>query len=130
MRREGRMDRTKTDEMPVAAGAAIDAASLYGVYYFRHGCGRPYVRDEGWLSFFGGIAERIVSEMNPATVLDAGCAMGFLVEGLRARGVDAMGLDISEYAIGQAHEDIRPFCQVGSVTDPLPRRYELIVCIE
>jgi hypothetical protein len=68
--------------------------------------------------------------MQPQTVLDAGCAMGFLVEALRARGVEAWGIDISEYAIGQVHESTKPFCSVGSVTAPLPRRYDLITCIE
>jgi hypothetical protein len=52
---------------------------LYNAYYFATGCGRPYQRDEEWLNFFGAIAGRIVSEIQPHSVLDAGCAMGFLV---------------------------------------------------
>jgi SAM-dependent methyltransferase len=76
------------------------------------------------------MADRIVSDIGPGSVLDAGCAMGFLVEKLRERGVEAFGVDISEYAIGQAHPDIRPYCWVGSAAAPLPRRYDLIVSIE
>src|SRR5262245_43923444 len=102
----------------------------YNRYYFEHGCGRPYQRDDEWLEFFGAIADKIVKGIAPPTVLDAGCAMGFLVEGLRARGVDAWGVDISEYAIGQVHESLRPYCWVGSLAEPLPQRYDLIVCIE
>ena len=45
-------------------------------------------------NFFDWIAERITRDINPKTVLDAGCAMGFLVEGLRARGVEAWGVDV------------------------------------
>ncbi len=60
---------------------------LYDAYYYATGCGQPYERNESWLRFFGGIADRIVSEIGPATVLDAGCALGFLVETLRERGV-------------------------------------------
>lgn len=105
-------------------------ASTYDGYYYAHNCGRPYQRDEGWLTFFNSIAERIVRDIGPGSVLDAGCAMGFLVEALRAQKVDATGIDLSEYAIGKAHEDVRPFIWVGSVTKRLPQRYDLIVCIE
>ena len=102
----------------------------YDAYYFATECGRPYHRDEQWLQFFGSIADRIVRDIGPSTVCDVGCAMGFLVEGLRQRGVEAFGVDISEYAIRNVHPDIQPYCWVGSVTDPFPQRYELIVCIE
>jgi len=104
---------------------------LYNAYYFRHGCGEiPYARTEVWLQHFQGIAEQIVKRIGPRRVLDVGCAMGFLVEALRAHGVEAFGIDVSEYAVQQIREDIRPYCWVGSVTDPLPGRYDLIVCIE
>jgi GT2 family glycosyltransferase/SAM-dependent methyltransferase len=105
-------------------------SELFDAYYFAHDCGRPYQRDEDWLQFFDAIAERIVNDLQPKTVLDAGCAMGFLVEMLRKRGVEAYGIDISEYAIANVHEDIRPFCWIASVVDPLAQKYDLIVCIE
>jgi hypothetical protein len=105
-------------------------ASLYDSDYFAEGCGIPYGRNQHWLDFFGKIADRIITEMQPQSVLDAGCAMGILVESLRDRGVEAYGVDISEYAIEQARADIRPYCHVASLTAPLPRRYDLIVCIE
>ncbi len=105
-------------------------ALCFDARYYATGCGIPYERNATWLSFFGSIADRIVSDIQPRTVLDAGCAMGFLVEALRARGVQAWGIDISEYAIGQAHPSVRDFCRVGSITDPFERHYDLIVCIE
>jgi len=107
-----------------------EAGRVFDAYYFAHGCGRPYQRDEAWLGFFDGIAERIAREIAPRTVLDAGCAMGFLVEGLRRRGIEAYGLDISEYAIERVHPDMRPYCRAGSIADPLARSYDLIVSIE
>ena len=106
------------------------SAKNFDVYYFAIGCGRPYQRDAKWLDFFGNIADRIISDIRPASVLDAGCAWGFLVEALRQRGIEAYGLDISEYAIQNVHADIKPYCWVGSVTDTFPRKYDLIVCIE
>jgi hypothetical protein len=107
-----------------------DLSGLYDADYFATSCGVPYRRDEHWLDFFGGIAERIVVEIAPRTALDAGCAMGFLVEALRDRGVDCYGVDVSEYAIAQVREDIRPYCWQGMVTDPLPQTYDLVICIE
>ncbi|HOT89982.1 MAG TPA: class I SAM-dependent methyltransferase [Anaerolineae bacterium] len=105
-------------------------AEYYDAYYYAYDCGRPYQRDETWLAFFGRIAELIDLDLHPRTVLDAGCAMGFLVEKLRERGVEAYGIDISEYAIQNVHESVRDFCQVGSVTVPFSRHYDLIVCLE
>ena len=119
-------DQTTSVEPPASA----DPAPEYGAYYYLHDCGIPYERNEHWLGFFDRIAEAIVRELHPSTVLDAGCAMGFLVEGLRKRGVEAWGIDISDYAISQAHESVRDYCRVGSLTEPLGQRYDLITCIE
>lgn len=112
--------------------------ATFDAFYYAHSCGRPYARDEEWLRFFGGIADRISADVAPlsagaqgeARVLDAGCAMGLLVEALVARGMDAHGVDISEYAIGQAAPEVRDRCRVGSLTSPLDGQYHLIVCIE
>ncbi len=109
---------------PSSSGSPFDAC------YYATGCGIPYERNAAWLNFFSGIADRIVSDIRPRTVLDAGCAMGFLVEALRERGVQAWGVDISDYAISQVHPSVREFCRVGSITDPFERHYDLIVCIE
>lgn len=110
--------------------SSAQAGRLFDAHYYATGCGMPYGRDAAWLAFFGGVADRIVAEIGPASVLDAGCAIGLLVEQLRARGVDAEGVDISEYAIGQAHESVRGHVRAGSVAEPFGRRYDLIVCIE
>lgn len=110
--------------------AGGETGEHYDAYYFAHCCGVPYERNEHWLGFFGGIGKRIVDEICPGSVLDAGCAMGFLVEELRNRGVDAYGLDASEYAIRRVHPSVKPYVWRGSVTEQLPQRYDLIVCIE
>jgi GT2 family glycosyltransferase/glycosyltransferase involved in cell wall biosynthesis len=107
-----------------------DANKLFDEQYYATGLGVPYRRDARWLRFFARIADRIVAEIGPASALDAGCALGLLVEQLRERGVDAEGVDISEYAIGAAHESVREHVRVGSVAEPFGRRYDLIVSIE
>jgi SAM-dependent methyltransferase len=108
----------------------MSQGSAFDAWYYANCCGRPYARDEQWLRFFGGIADRIREDIAPARVLDAGCAMGLLVETLRERGIEAEGLDISAFAIEKAAEPARRHCRVASLTDELPDRYDLIVCIE
>ncbi len=106
------------------------AAELYDRFYYATGCGTPYENADDFRQLFRGFADRIVSDIGPANVLDAGCATGYLVEELRERGVEAFGVDISDYAIAHANAGAAPYCRVGSVADPFPRAYDLIVCIE
>lgn len=105
-------------------------AGDFGERYFEHDCGRPYQRDEYWLAFFNGIADAIASEIKPRRVLDAGCAMGFLVEALRQRGVEAYGFDLSSYALARASSAVRPYCWQASASDEIEGTYDLIVCLE
>lgn len=44
-----------------------------------------------------------------ARILDFGCAKGFLVTEFRKLGMDAWGLDVSEYAINSAMPETKPF---------------------
>ena len=115
------------------SGAGAGArAHPYDRHYFDTALGPvPYDRrHREWMEFFDTIADHVVSEIKPRRVLDVGCAKGFLVEALRDRGVEAFGIDISEYAIGEVRPDIRPYCRVASVVEPFGERYDLITCIE
>lgn len=103
---------------------------IFDAYYFAHGCGEPYERSEVWLSLFNGFADQIVRQIQPATVLDAGCAIGLLVETLRQRGIEAWGVDVSEYAIENVPSELQSYCHLGSVTEAFEREYDLIVCLE
>jgi cellulose synthase/poly-beta-1,6-N-acetylglucosamine synthase-like glycosyltransferase/glycosyltransferase involved in cell wall biosynthesis len=108
-------------------------AAAYDAEYYRTGCGDvPYEHNDYWQAFFGNLADTLISYLKPKTVFDAGCALGLLVESLRDRGVDAWGMDISEFAIQNVREDMRPYCRVGSLTQPLPSstHYDLVTCIE
>lgn len=48
-------------------------------------------------------------------VLDIGCAKGFMVKILRENGLEAYGVDVSEYAIGNAPSDINQYLFVANV---------------
>lgn len=83
-------------------------------------------------ALFHKIAKKIVDDLNPKTVLDVGCATGHLVAALRNLGVDAYGIDVSEYAISNVGDDIKPYCYVGSIADYIPKellkKYDLVFC--
>ena len=52
-------------------------------------------------------AEFIVEKFNPKTALDVGCAYGELVKSLNELGVEAYGIDGSDYAISKAPSSIK-----------------------
>jgi len=43
------------------------------------------------------------------SILDFGCAKGYLVHALRLLGVEAYGFEVSRYAVSQVPEEIKPF---------------------
>lgn len=66
-------------------------------------------------------AEFIKEKFDPKTVLDVGCAYGELVKGLINLGIDAYGIDGSEYAINNADPSIHSkLFKVNLNSDPFP----------
>jgi SAM-dependent methyltransferase len=114
------------------AGAPSKPEKLYGEAYYAHywGGGGPYERNEQWLTFFGQVADGLIRDFHPTTSLDAGCALGFLVEQLQKKGVQANGFDISEFAISEVDKSIADRVKVASLTDPIEGHYDMITCIE
>ena len=55
--------------------------------------------------------------IRPQSVLDVGCGLGHVVHYLRGFGIDAHGIDVSEYAIRSAIPDVRPYVKQGSILD-------------
>lgn len=102
----------------------------YDETYYKSHCGEEYERGHGWEEVFGNYADRVVREIQPKRTLDIGCARGFFVEALCDRGVDAYGIDISEYAISNVREDMRSRCKVQSALVKIEEKYDLITCIE
>ncbi len=106
---------------------------LYNEAYYKNYVGASYERGETeWINFFGNIAHRIVNDFNPQSTLDAGCAIGMLVEILRRRGVDAFGFDVSEWAVKQMPQEYARFVKAGSILDSkiFNRKFDLVTCIE
>lgn len=120
---------TTTSGDDATPSATQHAGKLYGRWYYDTYT-VPYEENEHWTQFFGGVADAIVAQLQPKTVLDVGCAKGFLVAALRERGVEAYGFDVSEHAIESASPAVRPYVRVGSLTEPIEGRYDLVTCIE
>lgn len=77
-----------------------------------------YSYDGRWRS----VAERMVAHygLKPGhRILDLGCGKGFLLYEFTqvVPGVEVAGLDISQYAVDRAKEEVKPFLQVGNTTD-------------
>lgn len=109
-------------------------AQWYNENYYNSGCGTAYTNKNVWQSLFNSIAEKIINNFNPRTVLDMGCAFGYLVQALREKGVEAYGIDVSEYAVSHADESIKPYLKNMSALDNLPdnfpKHFDLVVSIE
>ena len=52
-------------------------------------------------------------------VLDIGCAKGFLVKDLIDLGIDAYGIDVSEYALKNCHPDVVGRLHIGNAKNLL-----------
>ncbi len=68
---------------------------IYDANFYRE-------RESGARSSAAVIAQSIVSDLRPSSVLDVGCGSGELLEELELQGVRAMGLERSEAVLGCA----------------------------
>ena len=104
----------KTDEI-------VNISKQFGEMYFdgprEYGYG-GYKYDGRWIP----VAKEIVSRYNLKKgdkVLDIGCAKGFLVKDLLSIGIDAYGIDISEYALKKCEQKVVGRLHYGTA-DKLP----------
>ena len=99
----------------------IKASKEFGQMYFdgprEYGYG-GYKYDGRWVP----IAKEIVSRYNLKKgdrVLDIGCAKGFLVKDLLSSGIEAYGIDVSEYALKNCEPEVIGRLHLGSA-DKIP----------
>lgn len=65
------------------------------------------------VNMFRALAIRL--SFRPKKVLDVGCGLGLMVKYLRMLGVDAYGVDISNYALLKAEKEVKSYLKRGSV---------------
>lgn len=91
----------------------------YGQEYFdgsrEYGYG-GYSYDGRWVPVAADIVEHFGLEAG-ARVLDVGCAKGFLVKDLVDQGIDAFGIDVSEYALLNCMPDIVGRLHLGNAAN-------------
>jgi len=99
----------------------IRIAREFGEIYFdgprEYGYG-GYYYDGRWQP----VAKDIVNHFGLKSgekVLDIGCAKGFLVKDLLSIGIDAYGVDVSEYALANSEPEVSGRLQIASA-DKLP----------
>ncbi|RKY33195.1 MAG: hypothetical protein DRP74_00650 [Candidatus Omnitrophota bacterium] len=75
----------------------------YGLYYWHDG----YIE----------IAKQLIRRFKIFKFLELGCAKGFLVQAMRMIGVEAYGVDISEYAVANCHPEMKKYIMQGDATE-------------
>jgi SAM-dependent methyltransferase len=106
----------RVNEYPKAE--AIKIAKQYGYDYWdgdrKFGYG-GYRYDGRWRVVADGLAKHY--GLKPGDkILDVGCGKAFLLYELTQAvpGVEVLGIDISQYGIEHAKEEVRPFLEVGN----------------
>ncbi len=111
----------------------IDLSREYGAEYFDGsrdvGYG-GYYYDGRWVPVARDIIEQYGLKKGDR-VLDVGCAKGFLVKDLLAEGIEAFGLDISEYALMNCEPEVVGRLQIGSAEKlPFPdKSFDVVLAI-
>lgn len=116
----------------------IDKLSqIYDKDYFENGVGtkKSNYFDYSWArlgSYFQKTAKHIVNKFSPSSVLDVGCAKGFLVKALVELGVDAYGVDPSEYAFNEVPADIKGRTVIGAAQQlhDEDNSFDLVTCFD
>jgi hypothetical protein len=99
---------------------------IFGEDYYEHGVekGISGYTNYRWMPT-RSIPEaiEIKSRFDFNTCVDIGCAKGFLVHALRMLGSKAFGEDISEYAIQNCLEKVKPYLSISTDT-----KHDLLIC--
>ncbi|MBI3021751.1 MAG: class I SAM-dependent methyltransferase [Candidatus Omnitrophica bacterium] len=115
--------------------ACAEVAIQYGQDYWdgdrQYGYG-GYRYDGRWRAIAEDMARHYRLQSGDK-ILDVGCGKGFLLYEFTQviPGVEVAGIDISQYAIDHAKEEVKPFLRVGSaVSLPWPdRTFDFVISI-
>ena len=72
-------------------------------------------------------ASSIINNISFTTVLDFGCAKGFMVHALRLLGKEAHGVDVSEYAVTNCHPKVKDYLTVVDTAEDIKGGWDLII---
>ncbi len=127
--------RNYLERMTEDKPAIVELAKKYDLDYWdgdrKHGYGGFYY-DGRWRPVAEKIAEHYKLNSH-SRVLDVGCGKGFLVYELTqvVPGMKVNGIDLSQYAIDHAKEEVRDLLQVG-LAEELPyedKSFDLVISL-
>ena len=75
------------------------------------------------------VANSLSTHLDFQTVLDVGCAQGFLMEPLHEKGFDVRGIEISEDVLDFLSDELKSRVRVGDFSKA-NGSYDLVCCIE
>ena len=105
---------------------------IYNEEYYKDYSGLGSYRDSEILKeFMEDMLYTLVTLCKPNTMLDVGCAMGFMVDAARKEyDIEAYGLDVSPYAIQESVAG--GYCLQHDATKeyPFTYKFDLVFCIE
>jgi len=107
-------DRSLATPEELAGSSAVSAVAGYSRYerWERGDAANPSDAGEYWAEISRRLSAN--SRFLSKTVLEVGCAKGFVVQDLRALGIEAYGLDVSQYCYDQADPVVQPYLTVGN----------------
>ena len=128
--------RSVADRGPAITEEVREVARRYGRDYFdgdrRYGYGGYSYHPRFWQETVRLFHDHY-GLADDASVLDVGCAKGFMLHDFKLLypGMTVAGIDISEYAIENAIETMKPFLRVGNAKElPFPdRSFDLVTAI-
>ncbi len=124
-------ERAPANGTAVLAAAARDPTAIFYDAPYFNGDGQYsgyFCYTRGAVAPSRELAKTLFELFRPASALDAGCAAGYTVAALRDLGVDASGIDISEWAIKEARS---PFVgRLDISTQVIEGSFDLVIAYD
>lgn len=126
-----RTDPNMADRTEKSLSQAVTDPSVFDEDYYERGpqTGKSNYEAMRWLPDLSlpmcAYMKRYMGIRDHDSVLDYGCAKGFLVKALRMLSVNAFGYDVSEYAVVNCDSTVRDFVSNELKADPMA--YDFVI---
>lgn len=114
--------------------AHLNTALSYDADYFLNGkqTGKSLYEDYRWMPELTIPMAQVLVDYcqigKSDRILDFGCARGYVVRALREIGFIAHGVDVSEWAIRNADDEVKPYVNLTTNSPPLlPKEFDWII---
>jgi 2-polyprenyl-3-methyl-5-hydroxy-6-metoxy-1,4-benzoquinol methylase len=116
-------------DFAMSVESEINTGEYYDKDYFEAGNKSHYGSYNDY-PFFKDLAKYLKDKYSPKSVLEVGCAKGFVIKWLNNFGVNAYGIDISKYAISCA--EYKDKTLIGDIRDIKfeDNKFDIVLCLE